>query len=31
MYDYAAHRWCDFDGKPLTPVLLEREEAAKVA
>lgn len=27
VYDYAAHRWCDYDGKPLTPRLLEREEA----
>jgi hypothetical protein len=26
VYDYATHRWCDFDGRPLTPPLLEREE-----
>lgn len=26
VYDYAAHRWCDFDGKPLTPRLLDDDE-----
>ena len=30
VYDYAAHRWCDYDGTPLTPPLLEREVVAGV-
>ena len=27
VYDYATHRWCDYDGTPLTPPLLAREPA----
>lgn len=26
LYDYHTHRWCDYDGTPLTPVLLDREK-----
>ena len=25
LYDYAAHRWLDYDGTPTTPVLLDKE------
>jgi omega-6 fatty acid desaturase (delta-12 desaturase) len=28
VYDYHAHRWCDYDGTPLTPVLIAMEEEA---